>query len=88
MTSRVRQAEDSWRRDAAIVWGLPIRLGVRSDLVEVKQSIRDQKYEEPAGASPLLTGGPEWLSCESGSVGRCGAGCGPRPYGDLTSPPP
>ena len=41
MTSRVRQAEGSWRRDAAIVWGLQIRLGVRSDLVGVKQSIRD-----------------------------------------------
>lgn len=59
MTSRVRQAEGNWRRDAAIVWGLQIRLGVRSDLVGVKQSIGDYKYEELAGASPFLTRDPE-----------------------------
>lgn len=43
-------------RDAAIVWGLQIRLGVRSDLVGVKQSIGNYKYEEPAGASPFSPG--------------------------------
>lgn len=71
MTSWAREAVSSWRRDSPAVWRPQISLGVKSDIIWVKQSIGDTKYEEPAGANPLPHSDPQsHLGCKSGSVKR------------------